>query len=746
MQSELTVSPLSLPTEKNDAPGEAHSRLIYAVGAPNCARPSAQWFASSPGHTLTIFTDFADCQQALARQPVPGLLAIVAGAEIDRVVDFVYQVRSDLALAAMPLLILAEEVRLLEIMPLLHDVAGIDFAAPASSPELLQARVARLLTAPNVGVSRDASPVRLQVVDSVVSRLINSRRRSERQLDRLKRLLDWLGGELLMFEPDGLKLVYGNQQAIREVAKPRSEAGQQSVPELVLTDLVAQQDKSTLTTGLSRLRFGKEDSLSIDILGLREKGPGGQAAQLRYLPDRAGDGLFVLHLEEPLTSGGQIAQRVSSVSYDVLTGLPGRALFLGRVSEAAARAKASSDAFSLMVLDIDQFRDVNDSLGYAGGDELLRLVAEALQAVVGPEETVARLGDDDFAVLFPPSESRETVRLKIASIARVVCTQYAVQGRQVAIGAGIGVAHYPADGKDGITLVSRAEAASLHAKRDSLGVVEYKQRLDVLGHDQLTLKSDLRQAIIAGELFLHYQPKVNIRDHRCVGVEALARWEHPQHGFIPPDQFILLAERAGLIKMLTRRVITEALEQAARWHQGGNPLRVAVNLSARNLHEPDLVAFVKRQLQRHSLPPGALQFEITESDIMADPDTAIAVIEELHRFGIEFAVDDFGTGYSSLAYLKKLQVSELKIDKSFINQLNSAGDDVVIVHSTITMAHQLGIRVVAEGVENEEIWDLLDVLECDIAQGYVISRPASASDLETGLNAGLTRNLAGFSC
>ncbi|MDF1817505.1 MAG: bifunctional diguanylate cyclase/phosphodiesterase [Immundisolibacteraceae bacterium] len=744
MQSELSASPLFLTTEKDEAPGEVRSRLIYAVGAPNCARPSAHWFSSSPGHTLTIFTDIADCQLALARQPVPGLLAIVAGAEIDRVVDFVYQVRSDLGLVDMPLLILAEEVRLLEIMPLLNDVAGIDFAAPASSPELLQARIARLLTAPNVGLSREASPVRLQVVDSVVSRLINSRRRSEQQLDRLKRLLDWFGGELLMFEPDGLKLVYGNQQAIRGITEQRSEAGQHTVPELVLTDLVAQQDQPALTTNLGRLRLGREDSLSIDVLGLNEKTPGCQTARLRYLPDRSGDGLFVFHLEEPPTGGGQIVHRVSSVSYDALTGLPGRALFLGRVSEAAARAKASSDAFSLMVLDIDQFREVNDSLGYAGGDELLRLVAEALQTAVGPEETVARLGDDDFAVLFPQSESPETVRRKIASIARVVCTQYVVQGRQVDIGAGIGVAHYPADGKDGITLVGRAEAASLHAKRDGLGVVEYKQRLDVLGHDQLALKSDLRRAIITGELFLHYQPKVNIRDHRCVGVEALARWEHPQHGFIPPDQFIVLAERAGLIKILTRRVITEALEQAARWHRGGNPLRVAVNLSARNLHEPDLVAFVKQQLHKYSLPPEALQFELTESDIMADPDTAISVIEELHRFGIEFAVDDFGTGYSSLAYLKKLQVSELKIDKSFINQLNAAGDDVVIVHSTITMAHQLGIRVVAEGVENEEIWALLDVLECDIAQGYLISRPASANDLAALINAGLTRHLAGF--
>jgi diguanylate cyclase (GGDEF)-like protein len=746
LQSELTVSPLSLPTEKDDAPGEAHSRLIYAVGAPNCARPSAHWFSSSPGHTLTIFTDFAACQQALARQPIPGLLAIVAGAEIDGVVDLVYQVRSNLDLAAMPLLILAEEVRLLEIMPLLHDVAGIDFAAPASSPELLQARVDRLLAAPNLGVSRDASPVRLQVVDSVVSRLINSRRRSERQLDRLRRLLDWFGGELLMFEPLGLRLVYGNQQALREVGEQQVEVGQQVVPELVLTDLVAPQHQSALNRGLGHLRFGKEGSLTIDILGLNAKTLGAQVARLRYLPDRSGDGLFVLHVEEPLTGGGQVAQRASSVSYDTLTGLPGRALFLGRVAEATARAKFSGDALSVLVLDIDQFREVNDSLGYAGGDEVLRLVAEALQAAVGPEETVARLGDDDFAVLFPQPENRETVRLKVASIARVVCTQFAVQGRQVDIGAGIGVAHYPADGKDGITLLNRAEAASLHAKRDGLGVVEYKQRLDVLGHDQLALKSDLRQAIIAGELFLHYQPKVNIRDHRCIGVEALARWEHPQHGFIPPDEFILLAERAGLIKILTRRVITEALEQAARWHQSGNPLRVAVNLSARNLHEPDLVTFVKQQLHRHGLPPGALQFEITESDIMADPDTAIAVIEELHRFGIEFAVDDFGTGYSSLAYLKKLQVSELKIDKSFINQLNAAGDDVVIVHSTITMAHQLGIRVVAEGVENEEIWDLLDVLECDIAQGYLISRPASARDLEARLNAGLTRNLAGFSC
>jgi len=663
------------------------------------------------------------------------LVVILVGGAEEHVVDFVYQLRSDKKLAATQLLLLAREKQLIDLVPLLRGVAGVDFSPAAGSSEFIQQRIGHLLALPYEGSGEENSPVRLQIVDSVMSRLINSRRRSEQELNRFQQLLDFTVGAVMMFDPNTLACVYHNKRAADKYDPGQSRDWSM----IVLSDLLTKPASAALSSQLEQIGSDGESSFLIETLAVGQGGAVPQHARLRYLADRRFGGLFVLSADDAVP-GGDI-EPLNQAQHDLLTGLPNRNFLLDRIAQTISDAKSSDGSFGLMVMDLDQFRDVNDSLGYAGGDELLRQIGQTLTAAVGPAETVVRLGDDDFAVLFPLLEDRDLVRSKVDVIAQAVSNEFRVGGRKLEIGASIGIAHYPADGDNEHTLLRRAEIATFLAKRDGLGIVAFEQEQDETNHDQLILKADLRKAISEGELFLHYQPKVKIGDCRCIGVEALARWVHPQRGFIPPDEFVALAERTGLIKNLTRWVITQALEQAARWREAGNPLRIAVNLSARNLHEPDLVAFVKSKLQEFSLPPSALQFELTESDIMADPDTAIAMIDELHRFGIEFAVDDYGTGYSSLAYLKKLRISELKIDKGFIGQLNCAGDDMVIVHSTITMAHQLGIRVVAEGVEDQEIWDLLDVLECDIAQGYLISRPVSAQDLDAALEKGLISNV-----
>ena len=724
--NQLPTQSLAGSTMAGKAPGHEAGNLVYAVGAPHCAPPSVHWFSSLPSHTLKVFADLKACQAALRNRPFPQLMAILVGAQTNQVVDFVYQVRSDPALVSTQLLLLADEPRLIELMSLLSGVAAVDFAAPASSAELLQQRIAHLLSLPAVNAVEENSPIRLQIVDSVMSRLINSRRRSEAQLSCLQQLLELATEVVMTFDEETLLGVYGNQRAALVYGLPEpvdwSAVG--------LTDLLTATDLDEVDRQLKQLKTGQEMSFAADTL---MPGDVRMPAQLSFMVDEQSRGLFVLSrvfVDETLQPDSEFSR---SSHYDLLTRLPNRNSFLEQVGRMVASLKNGVEVCGLMVMDLNDFKEVNDSLGYAGGDQLLCQVGQRLSAVVAKTDMVSRLGDDDFAVLFSGVQNRQLIRDRVNKIAQEMQRPFIINDQTVEIGVAIGIAHFPGDAEDAQALLRHAELAASLAKRDSLGIVAFEQQQGQANHDQLRLKVDLRDAINGGQLFLHYQPKVTISDGRCVGVEALARWVHPQRGFIPPDEFVALAERAGLIKNLTRWVITEAVEQAARWRAQGRSLCVAINLSARNLQEPDLVTFVKNKLAEFSLPTSLLQFELTESDIMADPTTAIAVIDELHGLGIEFAVDDYGTGYSSLAYLKKLRISELKIDRGFISQLNCAGDDMVIVHSTITMAHQLGIRVVAEGVEDQEIWDLLEVLECDIAQGYLISRPVSAEDLEVSL-------------
>jgi diguanylate cyclase (GGDEF)-like protein/PAS domain S-box-containing protein len=415
-------------------------------------------------------------------------------------------------------------------------------------------------------------------------------------------------------------------------------------------------------------------------------------------------------------------------SHDPLTDLPNRSLLLERIGSALSAATLEGHSVGVLVLDLDRFKEINDALGHAVGDQLLTEVAKRLDAALDDVATLARLGGDEFAVLLPQANSDEAQRTGWQLI-DALKIPFGFEGLSLQVNTSIGVAVYPDHGCESQVLVQRADVAMYVAKEKRSGIVVYGPEQDYDRIRQLTIRSDLGTAVERGELRLLYQPKVHAATDRIVGVEALARWNHPEHGFIPPDEFTAVAEHSGLIRPLTQWVLETALKEARHWRDQGVSLRVSVNLSARNLLEEDLPDRLARLMEIHDLPPDALNLEITESVIMDDPDRSLANMHRLHEMGVGISVDDFGTGYSSLAYLMKLPAQELKIDKSFVIRMDEDPGSATIVHSTIELAHSLGLTVVAEGVETRAIWDELKKLGCDRGQGYLFSRPIPSDEL-----------------
>jgi diguanylate cyclase (GGDEF)-like protein/PAS domain S-box-containing protein len=414
--------------------------------------------------------------------------------------------------------------------------------------------------------------------------------------------------------------------------------------------------------------------------------------------------------------------------HDPLTELPNRVLVRRRVEQAIQAVRASGRGAALLMLDLDRFKEVNDTFGHDQGDRLLQEVSRRLSGVLRDPETVARLGGDEFAVLLPDADA-SLARSRAAALLAALDAPVSVDGHRLAVGASIGIVLAPAHGQDFDTLLRRADVAMYLAKTQGAGCVVYSPDIDRHSPEHLALFGELRQAIEQDGLILHYQPKLACSDGSFAGVEALVRWPHPEGDLVPPDQFIPQAEQTGLIRPLTHWVMGTALRQCRAWKEQGRDVPVAVNLSMRSLHDPDLPKAVTAGLARWRLPASALEIEITESSLMADPSRALAVLTRLNEMGIRIAIDDFGTGYSSLAYLKDLPVHELKIDRSFVRGLTQQTRDRAIVRSMIDLAHHLGLRVVAEGVEDLSTWDLLVRLGCDLAQGYYLSRPRPAADI-----------------
>jgi diguanylate cyclase (GGDEF)-like protein len=422
---------------------------------------------------------------------------------------------------------------------------------------------------------------------------------------------------------------------------------------------------------------------------------------------------------------GMALDREHQANHDALTKLPNRKYLRERLQQ-ALDSRTSGSCVALFVLDLDRFKEVNDTLGHRTGDLLLQHVSERLLQAVRPDDVVARLGGDEFAVLLP-SVPDEATALEVAERIRTgLDAPFELEGMLLEPEASIGLALTPAHGDDVESLLRYADIAMYVAKNERSVIETYSADRDRQSTSRLGLLGALRKAIDDGELELHYQPKVSLRLGTVTGVEALVRWRHPTRGLILPDDFVPLAESTGLMKKLTATVVDTALAQAADWWARGLQVPVAVNVSARDLHGTGLARTVAEGLERHGLPAEAIRLELTERILMAEPARVADGLAELDRVGVRLSLDDFGTGYSSLVLLQRLPVSEIKVDRSFVQRMAVSSEDVTIVRSIIDLAHALGIDAVAEGVENDAAWDTLGALGCDSAQGWYIARPMSA--------------------
>jgi diguanylate cyclase (GGDEF)-like protein len=405
---------------------------------------------------------------------------------------------------------------------------------------------------------------------------------------------------------------------------------------------------------------------------------------------------------------------------DPLTGLPNRQWLLERAWTALEQAEGEGARSALVLIDLDRFRSVNDTLGHLAGDRLLLQIAERLKLALPRGAEAARLGGDEFAVLLPTADSTTSAQRVARHLVAALSSPLDLDGLTLVLEASAGVAVFPDHALDAEGLLRRADVAMYQAKRDRTGVEVYESKRDSNTPDRLGLLGDLRRALDAGEVELHYQPKVRF-DGQVAGLEALVRWVHPERGRVPPDEFIAIAESSGLMPHLTEYVLETALAQVARWRAQGLNVPVAVNVSPRDVHTPGFAGAVAARLARHGVPAGALQLEITEHVLLEDPQRAADTMAGLTGHGVKMSLDDFGTGYSSLVHLRRLPVSELKIDRSFVARLAVDAEDAEIVRCTLDLAHSLGLLVVAEGVEDDETWERLRDLGCDAVQGWLVA-------------------------
>jgi diguanylate cyclase (GGDEF)-like protein len=422
--------------------------------------------------------------------------------------------------------------------------------------------------------------------------------------------------------------------------------------------------------------------------------------------------------------------------HDALTGLPNRLLFRDRVDQAITSNQRSGEIAAVMLMDLDHFKEINDTLGHHHGDRLLEEVAQRLQGALRDSDTVARLGGDEFGVLLPRVAGVEAATEVANDVLRHLREPFLVDDLTLEVDASIGVAIFPDHGADTETLLQRADIAMYSAKSSSGGSMLFEASQDRHSPRRLALAGELRSAISNGQIVLYFQPKADLRTGQIVGVEALARWDHPRFGVVGPTEFVPIAEQTGLIGPLTSCVLNKALAQLRLWSEGGHDLTVAVNLSARSFLDTQLAVEIPALLERHGVAPARLELELTESMLMHDPQRAQATLERLKSIGVTLAVDDFGTGYSSLANLRRLPVDVIKIDKAFVIDMETSPSDAAIVSATVDLAHSLGLRAVAEGVESDEVWRRLAALGCDVAQGFHVSRALPARDLAPLLQRG----------
>src|SRR3954449_4373133 len=440
----------------------------------------------------------------------------------------------------------------------------------------------------------------------------------------------------------------------------------------------------------------------------------------------------------------QAAEKEELALSDGLTGLANRTMFQEAIQAAISGSGRRKVAGAVMLMDLDRFKDVNDTLGHHNGDLLLQRIGARLDSVLRNTATVARLGGDEFAILLRDTHDRQAVVPVVRRVLKVLEEPVVVGGLALQVEASIGIAIFPENGRTVDSVMRAADVAMYVAKEQRSGYEFYDEDGHEHRHDagRLALIGELRRAMDEAELVLHYQPKVDLQTGKVKGVEALARWNHPERGLISPDEFIPLAERSNLLRPMTVYLLDTALRQCNAWRARGLDISIAVNLSMQNLLDLRLPNDVARLLTSWRLPPGSLELEITESTIMSDHRRAMSILTRLNKMGVTLSIDDFGTGYSSLAYLQELPVSAVKIDKSFVMTMDHDPGNATIVQSTIDLGHNLGLKVIAEGVETERIYGDLAKMGCDYAQGYFLSKPLSPQKMGVWLDVFMSSKLA----
>jgi diguanylate cyclase (GGDEF)-like protein/PAS domain S-box-containing protein len=520
-------------------------------------------------------------------------------------------------------------------------------------------------------------------------------------------------GPEIAFVNDGFCSIYG---ASREQLIGESVAAFGIVEEQqdIVTDLLhhAFERRPFEAEATARRRDGSEFEAALQIVPVEDAGALTHwVAFVRDITDEKRQLLMLRH----------------QATHDVLTNLPNRNFLVERLDKAIENARRTSAAVALLLMDLDRFREVNDTFGHQFGDLLLTQVAARLRNLCRSGDTVARLGGDEFAIVIPNAGDASSVGASARRLLQGLQEPFAIEKHMLEVGASIGIALYPAHGTDARTLLRRADVAMYAAKSKQAGYAIHSDEFESRSPEELSLVVEMRRAIEQNEFELYYQPKLHLRTGLVTRAEVLIRWNHPQRGLLAPAAFIGLAERTGIIRSITDWVFDHAMRQAKAWHELGAPLHLAINVSPRSLQEQTLPAKVHGLLSKWQMDPRVLKLEITESSIMADPAHALAILSLLQGLGVQLSIDDFGTGYSSLSHLRQLPVDEIKIDRSFVLGMTSSAADASIVRTVVDLAHNLGKQVCAEGIENAETWTLLKELGCDLAQGYWISRPVPAA-------------------
>ncbi|HEX6509280.1 MAG TPA: EAL domain-containing protein [Chloroflexota bacterium] len=492
-------------------------------------------------------------------------------------------------------------------------------------------------------------------------------------------------------------------------------------------DITYPDDLAADLEQLERLLAHEMESYSMEKRYLRGDGSiVWTTLRVSMVRDNAGVPAFLVAIIEDISDRRMLEERLRHQAlHDALTGLSNRTLLQDRFEQALSAARRRGGTVGLLLIDLDRFKEINDTFGHHLGDQLLSELGFRLAESLRASDTIARLGGDEFAILLPTADVNDAARVA-SKVLQTLEEPITVGQQSFLVEGSIGIAVYPDHGNNANDLLRRADVAMYNAKRSRAGYAFYLADDDHHSIERLALMADMRYAIERDQLLLNFQPKVNLTSGRVEGVEALLRWEHPERGLIPPDIFIALAEHTGLIKPLTEWVLTHALSQCRVWQDRGLALHVAVNLSTRNLHDPQLVPTVERLLQEAGVSATRLQIELTESAVMEDPFRSTDSLGRLRQLGARISIDDFGTGYSSLAYLKQLPLHEVKIDRSFVLDMATSDSDSRIVRATISLGHDLGLQVVAEGVENQAVWDELASYGCDMVQGYYVSKPMAA--------------------